>query len=315
MRVDAFSRADNQKVLLFRFPMIFLISMVDKPRGSGDLRWVSTEWLEEHLGNDLTVLDTQPDCHDYFLAHIPGSVELEEKTLRAPLRGLPAVILQPRLVASLFGRVGISNDKPVVIYTAKGGWRGWGDGLEQCMVAYVLLRMGHKKVYLLDGGMDKWIAEGRRTSQVFPRVKSVSFKPSLQEDFFLNMKRVKELKDKEGVILLDARPSNIYRGEAGPWIKLGHIPGAVNLPWASLMDEKNKALLKPLPEIKRLAEEAGATKDKMIICSCGTGREATNEFTIFRYLLGYPRVSIYEGSWTEWSSRPRNPVVKGSDPR
>jgi thiosulfate/3-mercaptopyruvate sulfurtransferase len=113
-----------------------------------------------HLGDEMTILDVQPDCHDYFQAHIPGAVALEEKTLRAPLRGLPAQILRPSMVAALFGRVGITKDKPMVVYTAKGGWKGWGDGLEQCMMAYVLLRMGHGEVYLLNGGMDKWRALG-----------------------------------------------------------------------------------------------------------------------------------------------------------
>ncbi len=291
------------------------MSLIDKPRGSGELRWVSTGWLESHLGDDMTILDTQPDCHDYFLAHVPGAVHLEDKTLRAPLRGLPAQILRPSMVAALFGRVGITADRPVVVYTAKGGWKGWGDGLEQCMMAYVLLRMGHGEVYLLDGGMDKWLAEGRRTSQVFPKVRPVVFKPEPREDFDLSMRQVKEMKDERGVVLLDARPANVYRGEAGPWIKNGHIPGAVSLPWASLMDDKNKALLKPVEEIRRLAEAAGATGDKTIICSCGTGREATNEFAAFRHLLGYPRVRVYEGSFTEWTSRPRNPVVKGPNPR
>lgn len=224
-------------------------------------------------------------------------------------------ILRPSMVAALFSRVGVSMEKPVVVYTAKGGWKGWGDGLEQCMMAYVLLRMGHRQVYLLNGGMDKWVAEGKKTNQVFPKIKPTSFRSELQEDFFVDMKQVKEMKDQKGVALLDARPGNVYRGEAGPWIKSGHIPGAVNLPWASLMDDKNKTLLKPLEEIKKLAEVAGATKNKTIICSCGTGREATNEFTIFKHLLGYPIVKIYEGSFTEWSSRPRNPVVKGPDPR
>jgi thiosulfate/3-mercaptopyruvate sulfurtransferase len=291
------------------------MSFCVKPYGVGNLKWVSSGWLEMHLGDDFTILDVQPDCHDYFLAHIPGAVELEEKTLRAPLRGLPAQILRPSMVAALFGRVGISMEKPVVVYTAKGGWKGWGDGLEQCMMAYVLLRMGHSEVYLLNGGMDKWVAEGKRTSQVFPKVKPTNFRPELQEDFFIDMRQVKEMKEQNGVVLLDARPGNVYRGEAGPWIKSGHIPGAVNLPWASLMDDNNKTLLKPLEEIKKLVEVVGATNDKTIICSCGTGREATNEFTIFKHLLGYPKVKIYEGSFTEWSSRPRNPVVKGPDPR
>ena len=289
--------------------------MSDGPRGLGELKWVSSGWLEKHLENDMTILDVQPDCMDYFMAHIPGAVALEEKTLRAPLRGMPAVLLRPRFIAGLFGRVGISNDRPVVVYTAKGGVKGWGDGLEQGVMAYVLLRMGHKEVYLLDGGLDKWISEGRKTSKLFPRVKPARFKTNLQEDLYIDMKGVKKMKDQEGVILLDSRPANMYRGEAGPWVRLGHIPGAFNLPWGSLMDDNNKTLLKPVEEIKRLVEAAGATRDKSIICTCGTGRNASNEFIILRHLLGYSKVVIDEGGWTVWSSRPRNPVVKGPNPK
>ncbi len=286
----------------------------DTPSGVGELKWVSTGWLENHLGGEYAILDVQPDCHDYFKAHIPGAVQLEEKTMRAPLRGLPAVIIRDGMAAAIFGRIGLTTDTPVVVYTAKGGWKGWGDGLDQCMMAYVLLRMGHREVYLLDGGLDKWISEGRKTSQVFPKVKPATFKPEPRETY-LNIREVKEKKEEKGVILLDARPPEIYRGEAGPWIKSGHIPGAISLPWASLMDEKNKTLLKPLSEIRQLVEAVEATKDKLIICSCGTGREATNEYTIFRHLLAYPNVRVYEGSITEWTSWHHNPVVKGPNPR
>jgi thiosulfate/3-mercaptopyruvate sulfurtransferase len=289
--------------------------MSDEPRGFGELKYVSSGWLEKHLKDNMTILDVQPDCMDYFKAHIPGAVALEEKTLRAPLRGMPAVFLRPGFIAGLFGRVGISNERPVVVYTAKGGWRGWGDGLEQCVMAYVLLRMGHKEVYLLDGGMDKWISEERKTSQLFPKVKPTTFKPNLREDLYVNMKKVKEMKDQKGVVLLDARPANMYIGEAGPWVRLGHIPGAINLPWGSLMDDKNKTQLKPVEEIRRLAESVGATKDKSIICTCGTGRMASNEFIILKHIIGYPKVVLDEDSWTVWSSRPRNPVIKGPAPK
>ena len=108
------------------------------------------------------------------------------------------------------------------------------------------------------------------------------------------------MKDRPDVILLDARPSPVYEGQ-GPWIKPGHIPGAVSLPWKSLMDDKNKKLLKPDDQIKAILAEKKITPDKNIICSCGTGREATNEFCLFKFYLKYPKVKIYEGSFTEWT--------------
>jgi thiosulfate/3-mercaptopyruvate sulfurtransferase len=106
----------------------------------------------------------------------------------------------------------------------------------------------------------------------------------------------------------------MYEGQ-GPWMKPGHIPGAINLPWATLMDDKNKRLLKPDEEIKALLDACGIEPYKTIICSCGTGREATNEFLLFKWYLGYPVVRIYEGSFTEWSSYPENPTVTGKNPR
>jgi thiosulfate/3-mercaptopyruvate sulfurtransferase len=181
-------------------------------------------------------------------------------------------------------------------------------------MAYNLMRYDHNEVYLLDGGLDLWMDEGRETSQEFPEVEEKEFIPDVQKDMFLTYDQFLEVKDHEDTCLLDARPLSMYTGESGPWIKNGHIPGAVNLPWASLM-QSNPKLLKPAEKIKKMAEVVGATEDKLIICSCGTGREATNEYTIFKHLLGYPRVKVYEGSFTEWTSYPDNPVAKGKEPR
>jgi thiosulfate/3-mercaptopyruvate sulfurtransferase len=136
----------------------------------------------------------------------------------------------------------------------------------------------------------------------------------VRQEYFVEYEKFKAIKDQEEVLLLDARPAAVYEGQ-GPWIKPGHIPGAVNLPWASLMYERNKRLLKPDDELQAIIETHGATPDKTIICSCGTGREATNEFLLFKWYLGYPQVKIYEGSFTEWTSYPENPTVTGSSPR
>lgn len=81
------------------------------------------------------------------------------------------------------------------------------------------------------------------------------------------------------------------------------------------MEAKNKAKLRPDTEIASLIQAAGATPDKVILCSCGTGREATNEFITFKWYPGYPRVGLYEGSFTEWTAHPENPTVTGTNPR
>jgi thiosulfate/3-mercaptopyruvate sulfurtransferase len=182
------------------------------------------------------------------------------------------------------------------------------------MLAYTLARYGHRKVHILDGGIDKWQEEGRPLSQTFPRVVESDFRVQLRREFFVEYSEVKATKDRPDVILLDARPSPVYEGQ-GPWIKPGHIPGAVSLPWKSLMDDKNKKLLKLDDQINAILAEKKITPDKNIICSCGTGREATNEFCLFKFYLKYPKVKIYEGSFTEWTMFPDNPTVTGKNPR
>ena len=290
--------------------------MTDKGmRGVGEVRWVSTAWLQSHWEDeDLTIVDCQPDIHDYIKAHIARAVYVPEKTRRAFWRGMPGVWIAPGAAASIFGRAGLRQGAPVLVYTGTGLVKGWGDGLEQTMLAYSLLRFGHDCVYLLDGGLSQWLAEGRPVTQAFPAPAETRFKAAVQADVFIGYDEFKRRKDDDDVIVLDARPANVYSGE-GPWIRNGHVPGAVNLPWRSLMDAGNPALLKPIAEIEALIAAAGASQDKWVICTCGTGREATNEYLLFKHRLGFPKVRLYEGSFTEWSQYPENPVVTGPKPR
>lgn len=284
------------------------------PSGEGKVKWVSIDWLETHLEEDLMIMDIQPNVHDYIFEHIPGAVYFNEGLLRVPLKGKPAVYTSQEALQANFRRVGLRPDLPVVVYTGTGAFKGWGDGLEQTMVAYTLARCGHNNVYVLDGGLDKWKEEGKSLTKVFPIVEDSDFEVTIRKEYYLEYDEFKKIKDSDEVCLLDARPSDVYEGQ-GPWIKPGHIPGAVNLPWSTLMDDKNKRLLKPDSYIKSLVEEKGATPDKTIICSCGTGREASNELILFKWYLQYPKVRIYEGSFTEWSSYPENPTVTGKNPR
>lgn len=281
-------------------------------KGDGRVRWVTPAWLMENM-EDVAIIDCQPNIHDYILEHIPGAVYLNEGLFREPRGKAPAMYIPEGAVELIFQQAGIEN-RPTVVYTGTGGVKGWGDGLEQTMVAYSLARFGHENILVLNGGLAEWKRAGGELTKVFPEVEESGFSAVTKEDFYIEYPEFKRIKDDEDVLLLDARPAEVYEGQ-GPWIKPGHIPGAVNLPWADLMDPENKTLLKPEDEILELVNSVGATPDRKIICSCGTGREATNEFLLFRWYLGYPDVRIYEGSFTEWTQVEDNPTVTGPDPR
>jgi thiosulfate/3-mercaptopyruvate sulfurtransferase len=220
---------------------------------------------------------------------------------------------RPRAIEVNFRRVGLEPDRPVVVYTGKGLFKGWGDGLEQTMMAYTLARFGHHNVYVLDGGLEAWMADQGAISQVFPSVQASRFGVTVREDYFVPYDTFRTIKDRPNTILLDARPADVYQGQ-GPWMKPGHIPGAINVPWKSFMDDDNPRLLKSDDEIQEILDEHEITPEKTVICSCGIGREATNEFLLFQWYLGYPKVKIYEGSFTEWTAHAENPTVTGPEP-
>ncbi|RPJ50365.1 MAG: sulfurtransferase [Methanobacteriota archaeon] len=292
----------------------------EKPRSKGDgrIKWITPQWLRDHKDeHDLLVIDVQPNVHDYLSCHIPGAVYMNEGMFRG-CSTLPTAWLPPSKVAPLLQGIGLVSGQPVVVYTSPGPLSACrkylGDGLEQTMVAYTLARYGHPSVYVLDGGLVRWQEEDLPTDQRLPLVRDSDFTTKVDRDLFVGYDEFVALKDRDDVVLLDARPPAIYAGQ-GPWPKPGHIPGAVNLPWSSFMDAKNRALLRPEEEIVPLVQAAGATPDKTILCYCGTGREATNEFILFKWYLGYPRVKLFEGSFTEWTAHPENPTVTGDHPR
>jgi len=182
------------------------------------------------------------------------------------------------------------------------------------MMAYALAKFGHDNVLVLDGGLDAWKQERRRVDQAFPTIEPSDFTVDVRGVYPIGYEEFKKTKDRDDVLLLDARPPAFYEGQ-GPWRKAGHIPGAINLPWRGLMADDNPARLKPDDAINAILEHHGIGPDRTVYCSCGTGREATNEFLLFKFYLQYPNVRIYEGSFTEWTMHPENPTVTGTEPR
>lgn len=288
------------------------------PAGESKVKWISTAWLKDHIDDDDTmILDVQPNVHDYIMGHIPGAIYLNECLLRSAQNRLPAMYVTPESVQPVLSRAGIDPDKTVIVYSAAGRYSkctsGLGDGLEQTMMAYSLIRFGHNSVYILDGGLEKWKDDGGELTKAFPEWQPTSFKVQLRSDYFVVYDEFKKLREREDVIVFDARPSESYK-EGGLWIKYGHIPGAYSLPWRSLMSKDNPKLMKSDDELRELVEKFNITSDKTLLIYCGTGREATNEFLFFKFYLGHEKVRIYEGSFTEWSSYPENPTVTGENP-
>jgi thiosulfate/3-mercaptopyruvate sulfurtransferase len=284
------------------------------PYGKGKARWVSTPWLADHLDEEmLAIIDAQPSVHDYIMEHIPGATYMTEGLLRAPLNGIPVHYVPPEAIQPVLRRLGLKTDTPVVVYTGKGPIKKGGDGLEQTAVAYGLVRFGHNNVYILDGGIDKWKAEGRPLTKVYPQVDESNFVVQVQRDYFVEYDEFKTMVGRDDVLLVDSRPMGVYQGQFHR-SKPGHIPGSINVPWDTFMDIDNPRLLLPDDEIQALLEEYEITPDKTIVCFCGTGRKATNQFLLFKWYLGFPDVRIFEGSFTEWVAHPENPTVVGDEP-
>ncbi|MFP4417492.1 MAG: sulfurtransferase [Chitinispirillaceae bacterium] len=287
----------------------------DIPRGDGAVKWVSCSWLADRLREQsLLVLDSQPDVHDYILRHIPGAIYFNEKLLRVVEKQLPTGYISPTGMNELLQRSGISSEQAVVVYTDKGGYSKAGDGLEQTMMAYTLARFGHPQVYLLDGGMREWIRQELPLTKEMPIASVSSYESRIRDTLFVDYQQFKAVKDDDNVTVIDVRPPDIYQGY-GMWSKPGHIPGALNLPWVQLMNVHNSRLVADDETLSSIVKRLDLNLDRRIIFYCGTGREATAAFCVFKWYLGFPEVALYEGSFTEWTLFPDNPTVTGANPR
>ncbi len=282
-------------------------------KGTGELTWATPAWLEANSGT-ATVLDAQPDVHDYLEEHVPGAVRVEEGALRAPVGGLPVAFAPPAAVSAVLRAAGVRTDGPVVVYTAVGARSARGDGLGATYLAHALVRHGCRRVHVLDGGLERWKAEGHRVTKDLPAPRASRFQARVRRDLLVGRGQVGALKDRPGALLLDTRSAQSYEGQSY-LPRPGHIEGAVSLPWTSFVTEGNRSLLRPLDEVASVAREAGVMDAREVIVSCGTGRTASLVFPVVRSLLGHPCVRFYEGSLADWSRDPGARMVAGPSPR
>jgi len=276
-------------------------------------RLVSGEWLQEHLGEaGLVVVESDEDVLLYETGHIPGAVKIDWHTdLNDPVT---RDYIDGAAFARLVGEKGIARDTTVVIYGDKSNW--WA-----AYALWVFSLFGHEDVRLLDGGRDKWIAEGRPITTEVPAPEPVDYPAVERDDSTLRAFR-EDVRSAIGrVPLIDVRSPEEYVGDrttapAYPeegTLRAGHIPTAQNVPWAKAAAEDQT--FKPLEELQAIYRDAaGLAESDEVIAYCRIGERSSHTWFVLTHLLGYPKVRNYDGSWTEWGSAVAVPIVKGADP-
>jgi thiosulfate/3-mercaptopyruvate sulfurtransferase len=275
-------------------------------------RLVSAEWLERNLGTPgLVVVESDEDVLLYETGHIPGAVKIDWHTdLNDPVA---RDFVDGERFAALLGSKGIGRDTTVVIYGDKSNW--WA-----AYALWVFTLFGHEDVRLLDGGRDKWIADGRDITTETPSPEPVDYPVVERNDDEVRAFR-EDVLAHFGNPLIDVRSPEEYSGErttapAYPEesaLRAGHIPSAKSVPWGRAAAPDGTFRQKDeLDAIYR--GEVGLNDGDSVIAYCRIGERSAHTWFVLSHLLGFEGVRNYDGSWTEWGSAVRVPIVTGSAP-
>ena len=275
-------------------------------------RLVSTGWLAERLHTPgVVVVESDEDVLLYETGHIPGAVKIDwHLDLNDPVE---RDYIDGAGFAKLLGSRGISRDTTVVVYGDKSNW--WA-----AYALWVFTLFGHEDVRLLDGGRAKWEAEGREYTTEKPALLPVDYPVVERDDSSIRAYRDDVLAHL-GKPLIDVRSPEEFSGErttapAYPEegaLRGGHIPSAVNIPWAkAAADDGTFRRMSELDALYR--EQAGLADGDEVVAYCRIGERSAHTWFVLTHLLGFENVRNYDGSWTEWGSAVRVPIVKGSEP-
>jgi len=271
---------------------------------------VETGWVNEHLNEQsirIAEVDYDPTAN-YNLGHIPGAVLLDWKTeMNDPVK---RDILSQKQLEEVLSKAGVTPSTKLVLY---GDFNNWF----AAFAFWILNYYGIENVVLMNGGRKKWIAEDRRISKDVPSYQHTSFKSrSPNENIRTYLDYVKQSLKQPAKLLVDVRSPAEFTGTitAPPEYpnehaqRGGHIPGAVNIPWSQAV--KEDGTFKAAGDLAKLYQSQGVTADKEVITYCRIGERSSFTWFVLKYLLGYPNVKNYDGSWTEWGNMIRNPIEK-----
>lgn len=270
---------------------------------------VDTEWVANHLNDpNVRIIESDEDPLLYSIGHIPGAVQVDWfSTLQHPLR---RDFLTMETFEEVASKLGITNDTTVVFYGDKSNWFA-------CYALWLFQYYGHQNVKIMNGGRTKWEQENRPLVKEVPSYPATTYKAktadksirAFRDDVFKQMEAKKPL--------VDVRSPKEYSGELTHMpnypqegaTRGGHIPGAVSIPWAQAVNEADSTF-KSAEELKALYESRNVKPDGEIIAYCRIGERSSLTWFVLKYLLGYPTVKNYDGSWTEWGNLVDAPIEK-----
>jgi len=270
---------------------------------------VTTEWLARHLG-DVTIVDSSwfmPSLGrnaraEYLQAHIPGArfLDIDEVSDRA--NPAPHMLPTAEQFAAAMETLGVGSGDRIVVYDnspTRTAARGW----------FMLRHFGARDVAILDGGFQKWTAEGRPTESGEPPPRTARFAAKPNDSEIVTKQQI--LSGEVMTPILDARGAGRFEGadpDPRPGVERGHIPGACNLPFAALYNDDGT--FKPPDEIRRLFAAADVDPTRPFVATCGSGVTA-NSLIFAAHLLGHDGNKLYDGSWSEWGADPATPKALG----
>jgi thiosulfate/3-mercaptopyruvate sulfurtransferase len=272
---------------------------------------VSTEWLAQHLeAPDLRVVDAswylpaqgKNGRAEYEAGHIPGAVFFDIDEIADTESDLPHMLPSPEKFAARVRKLGLGDGSRIVVYDQLGL-------MSAARVWWMFRVFGHKDIALLDGGLPKWIAEGRPTEDRLPQPRERHFTARYNNLMVRDLAQMKRNLDSKREQVVDARSAGRFDGsekEPRQGLRSGHIPGSRNIPFTELLDPKTKTLL-PAPTIADRFRKAGVDLSKPVVTSCGSGVTAA-VLAFGLHLIGHPDVALYDGSWSEWGRPGDTPV-------
>ena len=271
---------------------------------------VTTDWVAEHLKDpSVRIVESNEDILLYDIGHIPGAVQIDwQKDLNDAVR---RDYLTREKFEALLSANGIGNDTTVVFYGDKNNW--WA-----CYAFWVFNLFGHVNAKVMDGGRAKWEAEGRPMVKDVPSYPAASYHAQARADY-----KIRAFRDQvmahvlAGQPLVDVRSPGEYSGEMLHMpnypqegaMRGGHIPGAKSVPWSRAANADGT--FKSADELRAIyEEEQGLHHDDNVVAYCRIGERSSQTWFVLTYLLGYPNVRNYDGSWTEWGNLVGVPIER-----